>query len=324
MTEERKKAIAAGRGFCLFLALVLVFGVWSAVRVQAAEPGTAQQKAATGILGENGGITWSYDAGTKTLTVSGEDELKGSYNITDNTDYGYSPFTLLCEEKEVERIVFGNCKLTGSAERLFCGLKKVKEIDLSGLDTKNVTYMEYMFCGCSGLRSLDVSGFEINSGTGTGGMFGGCTPSVLKAPKTVAQGKEILLDVSYRDSTGKVYTALSAENAGKELKRADDLITYEIQFSGNGATGGSTSKLTGCKIGTSYTLPANGFIRPGYTFTGWNTKADGTGTAYANKATVKDLTKTNSATVTLYAQWKVNSYSIAFKCNGSTEGEMNT
>ena len=34
---------------------------------------------------------------------------------------------------------------------------------------------------------------------------------------------------------------------------------------------------------------ANAFTRPGYTFTGWNTAADGSGDAYADKAAVTDL-----------------------------------
>ena len=46
----------------------------------------------------------------------------------------------------------------------------------------------------------------------------------------------------------------------------------------------------------------------GYTFTGWNTKADGSGTAYAAGATYK-----KDAKVTLYAQWKKNADTGIFK-----------
>ena len=48
-------------------------------------------------------------------------------------------------------------------------------------------------------------------------------------------------------------------------------------------------------------LNENAFIREGYDFKGWNTEADGSGTPYADKATVK-LT----ADTTLYAQWEDN------------------
>ena len=58
--------------------------------------------------------------------------------------------------------------------------------------------------------------------------------------------------------------------------------------------------------GTAADLTANAFARSGYTFAGWNTSADGTGTPYADAASVEDLTTIDGATVTLYAQWKAN------------------
>lgn len=36
---------------------------------------------------------------------------------------------------------------------------------------------------------------------------------------------------------------------------------------------------------------------------GWNTKADGSGTAYKDGASVENLSEDNGSTVTLYAQW---------------------
>ena len=78
---------------------------------------------------------------------------------------------------------------------------------------------------------------------------------------------------------------------------------YTIKFSGNGSTSGSMSNLTGRKYGTGYKLTDNAFKKTGYTFAGWNTKADGSGKAYVNQATVKNLTSKNGGTVTLYAQW---------------------
>ena len=50
---------------------------------------------------------------------------------------------------------------------------------------------------------------------------------------------------------------------------------------------------------TDTALNANTFTREGYNFTGWNTEADGTGTSYADGATV-NLTENT----TLYAQWQ--------------------
>ena len=53
-------------------------------------------------------------------------------------------------------------------------------------------------------------------------------------------------------------------------------------------------------------LSTNKYSRDGYTFAGWSDKADGTGTTYTDKASVSNLTATEGATVTLYAQWVQN------------------
>ena len=64
---------------------------------------------------------------------------------------------------------------------------------------------------------------------------------------------------------------------------------------------------------TDTPLNPNTFTRVGYTFDGWNTQADGQGTKYADGATIK-LT----ADTTLYAQWKINQYTITFDTDGGT------
>ena len=52
--------------------------------------------------------------------------------------------------------------------------------------------------------------------------------------------------------------------------------------------------------GVSQAIAANAFTRSGYTFTGWNTKADGSGTSYTNKQSI-----TLTQDIMLYAQWEV-------------------
>ncbi len=64
------------------------------------------------------------------------------------------------------------------------------------------------------------------------------------------------------------------------------------------------------------------FKREGFTFNGWNTKADGSGTTYADKANAGNIvTNENNATVTLYAQWVANTYEVTFHAN---DGVYNT
>ena len=93
--------------------------------------------------------------------------------------------------------------------------------------------------------------------------------------------------------------------------------TYTVKYDGNGNTGGSTAS-SSHTYDTAKALTANGYTKTGYSFNGWNTKADGSGTAYADKASVKNLTTTNGGTVTLYAQWTAKKYTVAYNANGGS------
>ncbi|MDD6195021.1 MAG: fibronectin type III domain-containing protein [Lachnospiraceae bacterium] len=108
----------------------------------------------------------------------------------------------------------------------------------------------------------------------------------------------------------------------KNVSGADD-GTYKIRFNANGGTG-SMSDMTSLDPAQSYTLSANTFKRTGYSFAGWNTRANGTGASYANQATVSNLA--TGGVVLLYAQWKPNTYTIKFNANGgsgTTPADMN-
>lgn len=89
---------------------------------------------------------------------------------------------------------------------------------------------------------------------------------------------------------------------------------YTIAYNSNGGSGSvGNSSMTYDKAAN---LNSNSFTRTGYTFNGWNTKADGSGTAYADKASVKNLA--TGGTVTLYVQWKANNYTVTFDANGGS------
>ena len=88
-----------------------------------------------------------------------------------------------------------------------------------------------------------------------------------------------------------------------------------VGFDANGGEGTMTT-WTG-KPNTSFDLPKNTFTRENYTFTGWNTAANGSGTDYDDGANVSF-----DADTTLYAQWTQNPV-ITFDANGG-EGTMGT
>ena len=68
-------------------------------------------------------------------------------------------------------------------------------------------------------------------------------------------------------------------------------------------------------VGSKIVIEQNGFARSGYTFTGWNTQADGKGTAY--KAG-DSFALTDKDTV-LYAQWSKNGGSTGTGTNGTAK-----
>ena len=93
---------------------------------------------------------------------------------------------------------------------------------------------------------------------------------------------------------------------------------YTVTYNGNGNTGGtvpvdgSSPYLQGATVtvlGNTGTL-----VKIGYTFAGWNTAANGSGTSYSPGNTFA----MGSSNVTLYAQWTANAYTVTFDANGGT------
>ncbi|MBZ4712365.1 InlB B-repeat-containing protein [Bifidobacterium longum] len=95
-----------------------------------------------------------------------------------------------------------------------------------------------------------------------------------------------------------------------------------LTYDGNGATGGKTDPQNGV-TDQKVNVRQNGFTRSGYTFTGWNTQADGRGKAYAagnGFRLVADAKSNPVNTSVLYAQWRINRVALKFDPNGGTGG----
>ena len=116
------------------------------------------------------------------------------------------------------------------------------------------------------------------------------------------------------DGTGTAYAAGATytEDANLDLYAQWTLNTYTVTYDANEGEG---TVADGTKnYGEAYTIASgDALTREGYTFSGWNTAADGTGTTYAAGAAY-----TENADVTLYAQWTLNTYTITYNAN---EGE---
>lgn len=93
--------------------------------------------------------------------------------------------------------------------------------------------------------------------------------------------------------------------ADKEINNVIALISHVITYDANGGTGSMNATKTCEPVATST------FTRSGYQFTGWNTRADGTG----QNVKAGD-TASFTANTTLYAQWQATSHTVTFDTNG--------
>ena len=90
------------------------------------------------------------------------------------------------------------------------------------------------------------------------------------------------------------------------------LSNFTITYDNN--TGSGTMSSEDYDSGDPVTLTSNTFTKTGYSFSGWNTAADGSGTDYADGASLT----MPSSDLTLYAQWTANSNTLAYDANGGS------
>ena len=168
-----------------------------------------------------------------------------------------------------------------------------------------------------------ASGAYICSSDGTGqyvqqGAPGTETKTYQYTQKSGVTAHEIPITPARLYNTNGTYTETKGSQAGDTYLVYDGIWALKknnitITFNANGGTGEMAALMA--NPGYDKQLSSNTFTREGYTFTGWNTKADGKGTGYADGATVKFDVDT-----TLYAQWTQKPV-ITFDANGG-EGNM--
>lgn len=99
----------------------------------------------------------------------------------------------------------------------------------------------------------------------------------------------------------------SAVNSVENGKTYYAKWNYSIAFDANGGSGSMSAQQV-TEGDSQASLSQNTFTRTGYTFSSWNTAADGSGTTYESTALASSVYNGT----TLYAQWKPNTYTISF------------
>lgn len=162
-----------------------------------------------------------------------------------------------------------------------------------------------------------------NANGGTGGFIGsdvisGGTDTVL-SPEEAGVSRESHTFMGWNtrpDGSGAAY------EPGDVITLTDNVTLYAqwlvslfgVTYEANGGAGGFAD--TNIPYGTLYTIlfPEQvGISRTGYTFTGWNTQPDGSGTSFQPGSVI-----VVTGDLTLYAQWAVNLYMVLYTANAGT------
>jgi len=119
------------------------------------------------------------------------------------------------------------------------------------------------------------------------------------------------------NGSGTEFTASTTVTANITVYAKWTINTYTVTYNGNTNSGGTApiDSSSPYEYGEEVTVLNKGdLVRTDYTFTGWNTAADGGGT---NRA-VGSIFVLGASNVTLYAQWTINTYTVTFDSQGGT------
>jgi len=178
-------------------------------------------------------------------------------------------------------------------------------------------------------------GYSLTSSTGTGNFIGLTSTTTTLFTKNTASGDgnvtpngtstgtTDIIPIYYGVSTTLdqapgLYTMSSTNNSNGAITyfitTPQSCTSYTVAYNPTSTANSTTLTGTGTMPNqtisedTATNLNTNAFAAPtGYSFNGWNTKQDGTGTHYANNTSVTNLISAGQ-TITLYAEWTPNSY----------------
>lgn len=251
--------------------------------------------------------------------------------------------------KKLEEIIgISDCKLTSIGANAFASCSALKEVDLSkssftalpasafAKDTALTSVKlpdslteigEKAFVGCGAMEKIDLSNTKLTT-IGKNAMAEMNALMYINLPDTVKNVGQSAFDISVpldSSDTALMPTIISenvnpsdvgyTENNTSPWKRRqvifrDNALT--VRFDGNGSDGTTANEPFFGYVGTKVTIPACKYKKKGYLFTGWNTKKDGSGTAY------KAGTKTADTISVLYAQWKKAKFKVTLSFPGGT------
>lgn len=159
---------------------------------------------------------------------------------------------------------------------------------------------------------IQIESTRSNSNSAKSGLMYTMVFNVLKTTEST--------EISLEEPINCAYLGVDIWCEGTTLKIPDVPDVYTITYNANTTDKVDNMPSVGNKVeGIDYTI-ATTPVRTGYTFTGWNTKSDGTGTTYAAGSTY-----TTDEDLELYAQWQIITTTLTINPNGGVwEGSSAT
>ncbi|MGI6736968.1 MAG: BspA family leucine-rich repeat surface protein [Anaerovoracaceae bacterium] len=189
-----------------------------------------------------------------------------------------------------------------SLSGLFDGCTTLETVDVSGFDTAKVTDMSSMFRDCSALSSLDLSSFDVTMTANFANMFSGTCRTSGAAAAVTGLAKNRAAIAKFMSKTAGCYDQV--------LKFKTK--TYKVTLVG---AGGGT-QLTSYDADYGATLPSD-WTREGYTFDGWYTTPDFSGSRIGR------ITRDDLGDKTYYAKWNPLTYTISYAGVNNADNSMN-
>jgi len=162
---------------------------------------------------------------------------------------------------------------------------------------------------CTGMPATGVFGTTVTQ------------PTVRCGLNTVTTGINWENAPAWANPAAGAYNVSATASCGRKLQTASCgtltvVPTYTVTYNaGSGVTDvalpANQTKTYDIELTLSIAVPT----RTGYAFAGWNTSANGTGMSYASGASYTD-----NASVTLYAQWAVNTYTVTYNAGTGVTG----
>ena len=264
--------------------ITLIFSTFSPITIHSANAVITKTATASGVqYGGAGGGTNNQGCTGNAVVTGITRGMVSNYNVS-----YFAPFIMTCTSLDDQGALSNTTStvtiLNGSGTTSSCGAGYAATgMSIYGYPNSTGGYVGAINLICQlfpGGGTAVIVGTDTSSGSGSNPGSSTCAAGSFMTGANARSGAGL-------DAVGAACSSFTG-------------YTYSITYSGNGSTSGTApSSQTGSGTVTLATNTGT-LAKTGSYFNGWNTTADGTGTAYAVSASY-----TLSASVTLYAKWVV-------------------